>query len=143
VPNSPIHQPSTGLGKGSQAFDFWAAQIHLPYLQASPDFEVTAICNSTVESAQASIDFHKLPRTVKAYGSVNDLTLDANVDMVLISVRVGAHYELSKPLIESGKDLFVEWPLAATPEEAEELVETICLYLTRSANRIAFYCRIC
>jgi predicted dehydrogenase len=118
----PIRIAIIGLGKGSdtQAFGLWTARIHLPFLQASPDFEITAICNSTVESAQASIDFYKLARTVKAYGSVNNLALDANVDMAIISVRVSAHYELAKPMIEAGKDLFVEWPLAATLDEAEE-----------------------
>jgi predicted dehydrogenase len=79
------------------------------------------VSNSTVESAQRSIDFHNLGPDVKAYGSSEDLSKDETVDMVVVSVRIGKHYELAKPALEAGKDVFVEWPLGATLTEAEEL----------------------
>lgn len=41
--------------------------------------------------------------------------------MVAVSVKVPLHAQLMKPAIESKKDVFVEWPLAANLKEAQEL----------------------
>lgn len=38
-----------------------------------------------------------------------------------VSVKVPLHAQLIKPALESNKDVFVEWPLAANLKEAEEL----------------------
>ena len=36
-------------------------------------------------------------------------------------MRVDNHYETTKPSIEAGKDVYVEWPLGSNLEEATEL----------------------
>ncbi|KAF4635446.1 hypothetical protein G7Y89_g2656 [Cudoniella acicularis] len=120
---SPIRVGIIGLGRaeGEMVPGVWAARAHLPYLLASPHFTVTAVANSSVASAQASIDHHKLGPSVAAYGSPTDIASDPNVDLVLVSVRVEKHYALTKPALLAGKDIFVEWPLGATPSEAKEL----------------------
>lgn len=38
-----------------------------------------------------------------------------------VSVEVGKHYELVKPALKKKKNVFVEWPLAASVAQAEEL----------------------
>ena len=43
--------------------------------------------------------------------------------MVVVSVKVPHHYDLIKPALEAGKDVFVEWPLAANLAQAEELTQ--------------------
>lgn len=45
----------------------WARNAHFPYLDASDDFQITAICNSTLESAYKAIEEYKLPTETKAY----------------------------------------------------------------------------
>lgn len=110
-----------GIGEGDFTAGLWAAHVHLPYFINSPDFEVVAICNSSVASAQKSIEYHKLPSSTKAYGSPSDLASDPDVDMVLVSVKVAKHYELTAPILEAGKDVFVEWPLGANLAEAKAL----------------------
>ncbi|KAH8810712.1 putative oxidoreductase [Xylogone sp. PMI_703] len=122
---SPIRVGLIGLGRetGGSAVGVWAIKTHLPYLLASPKYEIVALGNSTVESAKASIAYHKLGQHVKAYGSPEDLANDPNVDLVVVSVAVGKHYALSKPALLAGKDVFVEWPLGASVAEAEELTE--------------------
>jgi predicted dehydrogenase len=112
-----------GLGKGTGTMvpGLWAAQAHLTYLLASPQYEVVAVCNSSVQSAQDAIKFHKLGTDVKPYGSPEDIANDLNVDLIVVSVRVGMHYALTKPALLAGKDVFVEWPLGASTAEAEEL----------------------
>jgi predicted dehydrogenase len=121
----PIRIGIIGLGRGSGDLvpGIWAARAHLPYLLASPNYKVVAVSNSSVQSAQASIDFHQLGAEVKAYGSAEDIANDPDVDMVVVSVRVGMHYALTKPALLAGKDVFVEWPLGASTAEAKELTQ--------------------
>ena len=123
--SSPIRVGLIGLGRGTGTMKpgLWAAQGHLPFLLASPNFRVTAVCNSSVKSAQASITYHKLGADVKAYGDPEDLASDNDVDLIVVSVGVAQHYTLTKPAILAGKDVFVEWPLGKTAVEAEELTK--------------------
>jgi predicted dehydrogenase len=101
--------------------DGWAASAHLPYLLASPQYEIVALCNSSVNSAKIAVKRHNLPSTTKTYGSAKDLANDPDVDLIVCCVRVDRHYELIKPALEKGKAVFVEWPLGANLKEAEEL----------------------
>jgi len=52
-----------------------------------------AVANSSIESAQASINVHKLGTSVKAYGNPSDIANDPDVDLVLVSVNVDQHYK--------------------------------------------------
>jgi predicted dehydrogenase len=81
------------------------------------------VANSSVESAQRSILHYKLPASTKAYGSAQEIANDPNVDLVVVAVNVKSHFALAKPAIDSGKNVFVEWPLGATVAEAEELTK--------------------
>jgi predicted dehydrogenase len=123
--SSPIRIGIIGLGKatGNMVPGLWAGKAHLPYLLASPKYQVVAVCNSSIESAQATIEFHQLGTDVKPYGSPEDIANDPEVDMIVLSVRVGMHYVLAKPVLIAGKDVFVEWPLGASTAEAEELTK--------------------
>jgi predicted dehydrogenase len=95
---------------------------HLPYLIKSPHYEITALCNSSVESAKTAIERHGLPLTTKAYGSPEDLARDPNVDLVVCCVRVDRHHALTMPSLQAGKAVFVEWPLAANTNQASEML---------------------
>ena len=46
----------------------WTANAHLPFLKASPHFEIVALLNTSVESAKAAIARYELPAETKAYG---------------------------------------------------------------------------
>ncbi|KAF7564007.1 hypothetical protein G7046_g91 [Stylonectria norvegica] len=101
----------------------WGVLAHMRPLVSSPKYELVAVCNSSVESARKSIDFHKLPGTVKAYGSPEDAANDPDIDLIVVCVNVGKHFMLTKPALLAKKDVFVEWPLGATTQEAEELAQ--------------------
>jgi len=47
----------------------WAAHAHLPYLKASPEYEIVALLNTSVESAKAAISKYELAADTKAYGN--------------------------------------------------------------------------
>jgi predicted dehydrogenase len=95
--------------------------IHLAALKASPHYQLVAICNSSVESAKRAIATHELGEHIRAYGSPEDIAADPEVDMIAVSVHVDRHYELAKPAILAGKNVFIEYPLASNMEQMEEL----------------------
>jgi predicted dehydrogenase len=99
----------------------WTAVSHLPALLQSPEYEIVALANSSVDSAKRSIAAQGLPESTKAYGSADDLADDPDIDLVVVSVRVENHYEVAKPVLLKNKNVFVEWPLAANTAEVEEL----------------------
>ena len=103
--------------------DTWAAKAHLHYLLRSPKYQIVALCNSSVANAKAAILAHGLPATTKAYALPGDFAADANIDLFVISTRVDTHCDLAKPVLLAGKDVFIEWPLAANTAQARELVE--------------------
>ena len=47
---------------------WWAAAAHLPYLKSSPDYEIVALCNTSVDKAKAAIQHFELGEDCKAYG---------------------------------------------------------------------------
>ncbi|GAD97179.1 oxidoreductase, putative [Paecilomyces variotii No. 5] len=123
---APIRVGLVGLSSTAtnpQAPGAWALLAHLPWLLSSPDYKLVALANSSVESAKKAIVAHKLSSDVKAYGSPEELANDPSIDLVVISVNVGKHYELAKPALLAKKDVFVEWPLGASAAEAAELTD--------------------
>ncbi|KEF62725.1 uncharacterized protein A1O9_00698 [Exophiala aquamarina CBS 119918] len=106
---------------GSTGGGSWASRSHVPYFLQSPHYEITAVQNSTKTSAEKSIKDYNIPGKVAAYGDPETLAADANVNMAVVSVKVPLHAKLIKPQLEAKKDIFVEWPLAANLQEAEEL----------------------
>ncbi|KAM0261039.1 hypothetical protein ACHAQJ_002478 [Trichoderma viride] len=128
---APIRIGLIGLGATDAALGpgTWAVAAHLASFVPSPHFEIVAVCNSSVESARRSIEYHKLPSTVKAYGNPEDIANDPDVDLVSVSVAVFSHYKVAKPALLAKKQVFVEWPLGANTTEAEELAK-----LAKEAN---------
>jgi predicted dehydrogenase len=54
---------------------------------------------------------------------LDDILSDPDVDGVILATPVHSHYALGRTCLEAGKHLFVEKPLAASAEQADELVE--------------------
>lgn len=64
----------------------------------------------------------KLYPAVRFTESFEDLLTDNELDAVVIAAPVPAHAPLAKQVLQAGKDVFVEKPLALSSAEAEELV---------------------
>lgn len=124
------------IGLSSSAATSWAAAAHLPGLLSETGrskFAVKALLNSSVDAAKSAIKTYNLPADTKAYGSPEDLAADPDIDVVICNTRVDKHYETIIPSVRAGKDVFVEWPIAAKREHIEEIVETA----KQSGSRIA------
>ncbi|KAJ4303375.1 hypothetical protein N0V90_002268 [Kalmusia sp. IMI 367209] len=107
---------------GLSSSQSWAVWAHLPYLKNTTKYQVVALCNSSLASAEAAIKVHNLPPTTKAYATPEDLAADPDVELVVCSTRVDKHYDGLMPALRAGKDVFCEWPLAQNVKQAEEML---------------------
>src|SRR5438094_9168724 len=97
----------------------WAAQAHIPALKLlSDDFEITALSTSRRESADAASKLFGVP---VAFDNHQDLVNRADVDVVVITVKVPYHLELATAALDAGKAVYCEWPLGKGLKEAETL----------------------
>jgi predicted dehydrogenase len=60
---------------------------------------------------------------VRTAGSYEQILEDEDVDAVAIATPVSTHHELATAALEAGKHVFVEKPLAASTEQAQDLIE--------------------
>src|SRR5437667_1992133 len=96
----------------------WAAQSHFPALLASPDVELTAVCTTRRETAEAAREAFGAKL---AFTDFREMVVSNEIDAVAVVVRVPAHYEPTRAAIEAGKHVYTEWPLGRTTAEAAEL----------------------
>src|SRR5438105_7639790 len=96
----------------------WAARTHMPALLALPDYELTAVCTTKQESAEASAQKYEADR---AYWNYRELVADGDVQVVDVCVKVPYHHEIVMAALEAGKHVYCEWPLGATLSQASEM----------------------
>ncbi|KAL0942784.1 oxidoreductase family protein [Colletotrichum truncatum] len=122
---APIRVGIIGLSAKPAALSpgAWASTAFLPTFQNSPEYEIVALCNSSIEAACRSIEFHQLPESTRAYGNPDELADDPEVDLIVISVVVTKHLDLALPALQKRKQVFVEWPLGKTTQEAQQMTE--------------------
>jgi predicted dehydrogenase len=96
----------------------WGANAHVPALHALADYELKAVCTAHAETATASAAAFGAEL---AFHNFEDMVSRADIDLVVVSVRVPGHYELVMQALEAGKAVFCEWPLGATVAEAERM----------------------
>jgi len=134
APNPPLRTALIGLS--STAVTSWASTAHLPGLLSKigrSKLAIKALLNSSADAAKAAIETYNLPPDTQAYGSPSDLAADPDIDLVICNTRVDTHFETVIESVRCGKDVYVEWPVAAKREHIEKLVETS----KKSGSRIA------
>jgi len=93
----------------------FASVAHIPALQALLDFEITAVCTSRQDSAEAAAR-HLGARL--AFSDCEKLARHPDVDLVTVSVKVPDHYRPVMAATEAGKHVYSEWPLGRDTAEA-------------------------
>lgn len=96
----------------------WAARAHVPAIQASPHFTLTAVATSRTESAHAARDRFAARH---AFTDAASLARHPDVDLVVVTVKVPAHAGLVTAAVAAGKNVYCEWPLTRTSAEADAL----------------------
>src|SRR5712691_5468843 len=117
-------QPVIGMiGAGS-----YATQVLLPALRATHVRLQCIASSGGVSGAQAGRKFGFETTTT----DVASLLTDATINVVVVATRHDSHAPLVCRALEAGKHVFVEKPLALTPEELEQIVKTYTAAHTRS-----------
>ena len=89
-------------------------------IRSSKHVEVSAIGSRSLDRARAMASECNVPR---AYGSYEELLADPDIEAVYNPLPNHMHLEWSKKVLESGKHLLCEKPLAMNTPQAEELHE--------------------
>ena len=103
---------------GASVSGTWSARSHLPALQASSDVELTAVCTTRADSAEAA---RRAWGARLAFDDWRKMIASPEIDAVAVVVRVPSHYTPTKAALEAGKHVYCEWPLGRTTAEAVEL----------------------
>ena len=103
---------------GASVRGTWSARSHLPALQASSDVELTAVCTTKADSAEAA---RRAWGARLAFDDYHKMIASPEIDAVAVVVRVPSHYAPTKAALEAGKHVYCEWPLGRTTAEAVEL----------------------
>jgi len=103
---------------GASVSGTWSSRSHLPAVQASADVELTAVCTTRADSAEAA---RKAYGARLAFDDYRKMIASPDIDAVAVVVRVPSHYEPAKAALEAGKHVYCEWPLGRTTAEAAEL----------------------
>jgi predicted dehydrogenase len=105
---------------GASVKGTWSARAHLPALRASAEVELTAVCTTKAESAEAA---RQMFGARLAFDDYREMIASPEIDAVAVVVRVPSHYVPAKAALDAGKHVYCEWPLGRTTEEAVELAE--------------------
>src|ERR1700736_2148784 len=103
---------------GASVGGTWSARSHLPAVQASSDVELTAVCTTRADSAEAA---RQAWGARLAFDDWRKMMAAPEIDAVAVVVRVPSHYAPTKAALEAGKHVYCEWPLGRTTAEAVEL----------------------
>ena len=98
----------------------WAPRSHLPAIRALPEYELTAVCTTKRESAEAAQEQFGAR---KAYWDHRELVADPEVQVVDVCVRVPFHHEIVQAALNAGKHVYCEWPLGGSLAQTEELAK--------------------
>jgi predicted dehydrogenase len=103
---------------GASVSGTWSSRSHLPAVRASSEVELTAVCTTRAESAEAARQAYGARL---AFDDYRKLIASPEIDAIAVVVRVPSHYTPTKAALESGKHVYCEWPLGRTTAEAAEL----------------------
>jgi predicted dehydrogenase len=108
----------------------WGARAHVPALRALPDYELTAVCTAHEDTATASAAQFGAKL---AFHNFDDMLGHADVDLVVVAVRVPGHLDLVMRALEAGRAVLCEWPLGANVAEAEQMANLAAQHKLRTA----------
>lgn len=92
---------------------------HLPALRRIGEAEVVAVADTDASATGRVAAQWGIPRS---YGTVEELVADESVDVVAVCTPPAHHAEAAVAALEAGKHVLVEKPLAASLDDADELL---------------------
>ena len=93
---------------------------HVRVYSELPDVDLVAVVDSNLQAAQKVERVYR----VHAYTDVCEMLEKEHPEAVSVVVPTSEHFEVARSLLEAGCHVLVEKPIAATLEDAEELIAT-------------------
>jgi predicted dehydrogenase len=111
----PVHEP---VQIGVVGLGYWGPNL-VRVLHELPDARVSCVCDLRAEALERIALKYPAPRRTSSF---EDVLADTSVEAVALSTPVSTHHELAAAALRAGKHVFVEKPLAASSQEALELM---------------------
>ncbi len=112
-------RPDEGLVQvGLVGLGYWGPNL-LRVIADSPNVELRTICDLDGDRLERFGRRHPTAATTHFF---DDLLQDPEIDAVFIATPISTHYDLASRALRAGKHVFVEKPLAASSDDATELV---------------------
>lgn len=97
----------------------WAKYGHIPALKTLEEFEIVAVSNRKIATAEETAKQFQIKH---AFGDEQSLIDHPDVDLVAVVAPAPEHARLVRKAIAAGKDVYCEWPLTTSTAESEELL---------------------
>src|SRR4029078_11101126 len=98
----------------------FASIAHISALQALPGLEITAVCTTRQESADATAKHYGVPL---AFADPVKLAQHPDVDLVTVCVKVPDHVTPVMAAIDAGKHVYSEWPVGRNTAKARQMFD--------------------
>jgi len=108
-----------GIGTAVVGVGCWVPNL-VRNLASTADCDLLMVCDR--DAGRRDAVGRQYPG-VQLTDSVDDVLNDSRIDAVVVSTPADTHYELALRVLESGRSVFVEKPLARTSKECERLIE--------------------
>jgi predicted dehydrogenase len=97
----------------------WARYGHIPALKLLPEYSITAVASRRLDTAVSIAEEFDIKHAVS---DPSELIHHPEVDLVAVLPPAPQHSSLVRLAIAAGKDVYCEWPLTTTFEDAEDLL---------------------
>lgn len=99
-----------------------AQVMHIPYLAEIPEAELYALVDPAKDRVKTLAKRYDVPHIYTDHGSLLDEHTD-NLDAVIVLTPSHTHADVAVDTLGAGVDTLVEKPIAATPEDANRMIE--------------------
>ncbi len=96
-----------------------ARSQHLPNLTRAPNIRLQAVCDVNRAAAESAARDYGVPRVAERF---EELLTDPAIDLIVVATKEDFQVPLTCQALAAGKHVYVEKPLAATPEACAEVV---------------------
>ncbi|WP_299464584.1 Gfo/Idh/MocA family oxidoreductase [uncultured Gimesia sp.] len=111
--DSPLRLALIGCGHIAQ-------KRHLPILRNMRGVQLVAVADTDPRNLSLVAGQYKVPN---CYENHSALLENPGIDAVLVSTPPASHFAHTRDVLESGRHLYVDSPLALSVEDCEELIE--------------------
>lgn len=108
---------SNSIQTGLLAYGMSGKIFHAPFLAAHPGFVLRAVTERHHKQAQQ--DYPELT----SYDSVDALLQDSAIELIVVNTPSNTHFDLARQVLEAGKHVLIEKPLATSSAEVKALEE--------------------